>query len=80
MPFLIGTMLRSLHSEELASLNNDELHIARECESGLRWLQEVAESGHVRFTYVASHDQAADPMTKPLDEVNFTRFRHMMVS
>ena len=28
----------------------------------------------------ASHDQAADPMTKPLDEVNFTRFRHMLVS
>ena len=53
---------------------------AKHYECRLRWLQEVAESGHVRFTYVASHDQAADPMTKPLDEVNFTRFRHMLVS
>ena len=53
---------------------------AKHYECRLRWLQEVAESGHVRFTSVASHDQAADPMTKPLDEVNFTRFRHMMVS
>ena len=36
---------------------------AKHYECRLRWLQEVAESGHVRFTYVASHDQAADPGT-----------------
>ena len=53
---------------------------AKHCECRLRWLQEVINSGDARFRYVNTDLQAADPMTKALDEQKFTHFRQIMMT
>ena len=41
-------------------------------------LREAVARGQVKFVYTPTQDNTADVLTKPLDHINFSKFRSMM--
>ena len=53
---------------------------AKHFEVRLRFLQERVNDGTVRFTPIATDDQIADVLTKPLAEFKFRKFASKLVA
>lgn len=78
LPIWIGEDSSSAISQAGSGIRH--VRNAKHYECRLRWLQEVISSGDVRFRYVNTELQAADPMTKAMDEQKFTHFRRIMMT
>ena len=78
LPIWIGEDSSSAISQAGSGIRH--VRNAKHYECRLRWLQEVINSGDARFRYVNTDLQAADPMTKALDEQKFTHFRQIMMT
>ncbi len=78
MPIWIGEDSSSAISQAASGIRH--VRNAKHYECRLRWLQEVVTSGDVKFKYVSTDLQAADPMTKAMDEQKFTHFRNIMMT
>ena len=78
LPIWIGEDSSSAISQAGSGIRH--VRNAKHYECRLRWLQEVINSGDARFRYVNTDFQAADPMTKALDEQKFTHFRQIMMT
>ena len=78
MPIWIGEDSSSAISQAASGIRH--VRNAKHYECRLRWLQEVVTSGDVKFKYVSTDLQAADPMTKATDEQKFMHFRNIMMT